>query len=106
MKIRRKYNSTGITSLSYDVAKNETTNSCLFRVKIQINFLVWITIKTYYIHVILEKIIDDDNDTLEDLLKFDEDVKSGKITPLYSSDGIDLYENGEKVDFKNHSWNN
>jgi hypothetical protein len=55
MRIRRKYNSTGITSLNYDVAKNETTNSCLFRVKIQVRFLVWITIKRYYINVILGK---------------------------------------------------
>lgn len=56
MRIRRKYKSTGITSLNYDVAKNETTNSCIFRVKIQIKFLFWITIKIYYIDVILEKI--------------------------------------------------
>lgn len=56
MRIRRKYNSTGITSLNYDVAKNETTNACLFRVKIQVKFLVWITIKRYYIDVVLDKI--------------------------------------------------
>lgn len=56
MRIRRKYNSTGITSLNYDVAKNETTNTCLFRVKIQVKFLVWITIKRYYIDVVLDKI--------------------------------------------------
>lgn len=56
MRIRRKYNSTRITSLNYDVAKNETTNSCLFRVKIQVKFLFWITIKRYYIDVVLDKI--------------------------------------------------
>lgn len=56
MKIRRKYNSTGITSLKYDVAKNETTNTCLFRVRIQVKFLIWITIKIYYIDVVLDKI--------------------------------------------------
>lgn len=56
MRIRRKYNSTGITNLNYDVAKNETINTCLFRVRIQVKFLFWITIKKYYIDVVLEKI--------------------------------------------------
>lgn len=56
MKIRRKYNSTGITSLNYDVAKNEIKNTCLFIVRIQVKFLFWITIKKYYIDIILEKI--------------------------------------------------
>ena len=56
MRIRRKYNSTGITNLNYDVSKNETTNTCLFRVQIQVKFLFWITIKRYYIDVVLDKI--------------------------------------------------
>jgi len=56
MRIRRKYNSTGINTLLYDVATDETTSSYLFKVKIQVKFIFWITIKIYYIDVVLDKI--------------------------------------------------
>lgn len=56
MKIRRKHNPTDIKSIAYYVKENETRITKLVKCKIQIKFVFWITVKVYYIDVLLKKI--------------------------------------------------
>ncbi len=55
MRIRRKHNPTGITSLNYDVLKNESIVTTGYNCKIQIKLGIWITIKKYWINVFVKK---------------------------------------------------
>ncbi len=56
MKIRRKYFPTGITSLNYDVLKNESIVTIGYDCKIQIKLGIWITVKKYWINVFVKKL--------------------------------------------------
>ncbi len=55
MKIRRKHTPTGISNLNYDVLKNESIVTDGYRCKIQVKFGIWITVKKYWLSVIVER---------------------------------------------------
>lgn len=54
MKIRRQHIQTDISSVNWNAKDNKTTVTYLYRCKLQVKFLVWITIKIYYIDVLTD----------------------------------------------------